>query len=428
MPGYRLKNFARALFSGYVVLAANVAFTLLSIPLALHYLSGPEFGLWALTAQMAGYLALVDFGLSGAVSRLLIDYKDHKERPDYGGLVKTSFLVSVAQGLIVLALGALVVPLIRPGTELTPALVHDFRWLLFGQCVWMAMSFLSRNFTNLLWAHQRLDVGNYAQVVAFLVNFGVLWVSFAHGAGVFSLLWGQLVGWVVGTVIQVWACGWLHLFPRAGQWGQANWKQFREVFSYGKDVFFFALGSQMINASQTILITPCLGLQAAAVWAVCTRTYTLLCQVVWRIFDSAATPLSEMYVRNEHERLFRRFRGTTVLAGSAAVCAAVMFAVCNQPFVQVWSAGKMGWAVSNDVMLGVWSVLIAIQRCHVGFLGVVKDLRTVKYVYLAEGLVLVGLALLLTPKWGIAGLIAELDFCDGDLQFCVWTSEHEKPV
>jgi len=43
----RLKKFTFSLLSGYVLLGANIFYTLASVPLALHYLTKPEFGFWA---------------------------------------------------------------------------------------------------------------------------------------------------------------------------------------------------------------------------------------------------------------------------------------------------------------------------------------------------------------------------------------------
>src|ERR1700744_2736549 len=101
----RVKRFAHSLASGYIMLGTNVLYTLASVPLALHYLSKSEFGLWALTTQISGYIALVDFGMSGAVSRILIDYKDRRENGDYGSVVRTGALVGITQGSLVLVVG-----------------------------------------------------------------------------------------------------------------------------------------------------------------------------------------------------------------------------------------------------------------------------------------------------------------------------------
>src|SRR3954468_19506907 len=103
----RFRNTARSLSSGYLAMASNIVYTLASVPLALHYLSKDEFGLWALAAQVATYLILIDFGVSAAVSRILIDYKDHPEEGEYGAVIKTSFLALTIQGFLVVIGGGL---------------------------------------------------------------------------------------------------------------------------------------------------------------------------------------------------------------------------------------------------------------------------------------------------------------------------------
>ena len=56
----RLKNFTRNLATGYLQLGVNVVYSLVSIPLILHWLPKAEFGLWVLLVQMMSYLVFVD--------------------------------------------------------------------------------------------------------------------------------------------------------------------------------------------------------------------------------------------------------------------------------------------------------------------------------------------------------------------------------
>ena len=75
----RFKRFAHSLVSGYVLLGANMLYTLASVPLAWHFLSKDQFGLWFTTATIGGYIVLLDFGMGGSVARILIDTKlDHR--------------------------------------------------------------------------------------------------------------------------------------------------------------------------------------------------------------------------------------------------------------------------------------------------------------------------------------------------------------
>src|ERR1039458_8501512 len=99
----RLKNFSRNLAASYLQLGVNAVYSLISIPLILHWLPKAEFGLWALLVQLMGYMALVDLGMTSAVARLLVDHKDDRGNGQYGSLLKTAFLVSLAQGILILS-------------------------------------------------------------------------------------------------------------------------------------------------------------------------------------------------------------------------------------------------------------------------------------------------------------------------------------
>src|SRR5438045_1509867 len=110
----RFRNAARSLTSGYAAMGANALYTLASVPLALHYLSKEEFGLWALVTQVGGYLLLIDFGISGASTRILIDHKDKKVEGGYGSVIKTGALVLLVQGACI-ALGGVLLGFFLPG-------------------------------------------------------------------------------------------------------------------------------------------------------------------------------------------------------------------------------------------------------------------------------------------------------------------------
>lgn len=63
----RLKNFSRNVATSYLQLGVNVVYSLVSVPLILHWLSNSEFALWGLLVQLMSYIALVDLGLTSAV-------------------------------------------------------------------------------------------------------------------------------------------------------------------------------------------------------------------------------------------------------------------------------------------------------------------------------------------------------------------------
>jgi O-antigen/teichoic acid export membrane protein len=113
--------------SSYVSLASNLVYSIASVPLALHFVTKQEFGLWALMFQIASCLAVIDFGMSPAVARLLIEEKDRPDGGGYGSLIQTAVLVSLLQGFLILATGAAPGPVLRRSpadTDRSPAAVR----------------------------------------------------------------------------------------------------------------------------------------------------------------------------------------------------------------------------------------------------------------------------------------------------------------
>ena len=84
------------------------------------------------------------------------------------------------------------------------------------------------------------------------------------------------MGVVAATVIGCIGCWQLRLLPRQGQWGRATWAKFHELFVFGRDVFLYTMGSQIVNLSQTLLLTRLVSLNAALTWSIYTRAYVVL--------------------------------------------------------------------------------------------------------------------------------------------------------
>jgi O-antigen/teichoic acid export membrane protein len=402
----RLKNFTRSLVSGYAQIAVNVIYTLASVPLALHYLSKAEFGLWALTLQIANFIALIDLGMSGSVARILIDHKDDRHNGRYGGAVKSGFLVGAAQGLAVLIIGLSLVWFLGGWLRLQMELRPDFFWLMIGQVLLAAATFATRIFGQILYAWQRIDISNYAAIVQLAVGFGVLWIGFFFGLGIFSLLAGAFVSWVCGVVINSLACFKLNFWPKAGEWGRASREQFGELFHYGASIFFIGIGLQLIASSQTILISRQLGVEAAALWSVMTKVFTLVNQLIWKAINNAMPAFAEMLARKEIDRLWNRYGDLFITTNVFSGVVAVLFAACNRTFVTIWTHGKFSWPAIDDVLLALWLILTMQQCCHISLLICFKKIGRLKYIYPAEGIVFVAVSLFMLRWFGIKGMLA----------------------
>ncbi len=428
----RLHRFLHAVASGYTVLAANVLFTLGSVPLALHYLGKEEFGLWSVVVQISGYLSLVDLGMSSSLARLLIDHKDRAEGPVYGSMVATARVVLLTQALTILFVGVACSLVLAPLLNIPAGLTTEFQWLMALQCAVLAAGFATRIFSQLLYAHHRLDISNYSQSAVFLISLAVLWICFVKGVGIYSLVWANAAGFLLMTLVSILACWKLNLLPARGKRGKPTWARFRELVAFGKDIFLISVGAQLVMATQVIIITRTMGLDAAATWTVCTRAFNLACLVCWRPLDMSFTLLSEMIVRGEQARLQRRFHAIVRLTFVISAVAAVMLTFCNQSFVAVWTTQRISWPPVNDALLGIWLILLTIVRCHSYLVQATKEIRFLRYAYFVEGLVFVVVAGLTTRRGGYTAMLWTSIACTGcfTASYGVWrTSRYfQRPI
>ncbi|MGA2029690.1 MAG: MATE family efflux transporter, partial [Verrucomicrobiota bacterium] len=409
----RIRKFAHSLASGYLLLGVNAAYTLASVPLALHYLSNEEFGLWALLTQIASLkLMLVDFGMASSISRILIDHKDNRASAHYGSVIQTGFGVLAIQGILIAIAGSGISFWLPDWMNLPGKFWHVFRWLLIGESLLLGATFSGRMFGFILFAYQRVDLSNYSGIGSFIVNLAVLWLGFKWHLGLYSLLLAYVVSLLFGIIFNGVAVRQLGLLPGKGNWGRFNSATFKELFFYGVDVFLISIGNQLIFSSQVPVITRVLGLEAAATWSIASKMFMLAQQVVFRVIYYASPAQAEMMVRDERERLKSRFRDLIILAGAASVVICLAVALCNESFLKIWTHGRIFWGFKNDLLFAVMMIIYSNSYCFAGLIAMTKKIRAMKYIYLIEGILFVLFSLLLARVFGLAGVMVSAIFTD----------------
>jgi len=401
----RSQHFARSLTAGYLFIGANVAYTVFSIPLALRYLGKEEFGLWALAMQISSYLLLLDLGVTSAISRFLADSKDNPEGPVYAAVFRAGCTVLALQGLIVAALGAgfsLFAPFLFGVPE---TLARDFSNILFILSVISGLSIATRTVSAPLWAYQRQDINYLMGIVNLLSSLLFLWVGFAAGWGIYSFAVAGVPALLVCPLISFLICYGNGYYPTRWSAGCVDVALIRRIFRFGKDVLLMTLGSQVVNASQIMILSRFASLEAAATFAIGTKLFALGQQFSGRVFESSAPSLTEIYVRGE-EPLFReRFREILGLSGFLAVVSALVLVCTNSKIVFIWTAGKITWEPVADLLLALLLVFTTATRCIVGLFGVIARLQPVRAVYFLEACVFIALAIPASQRFGTVGIL-----------------------
>lgn len=401
----RSKRFIAGLLSGYGSIAANIIFTMASIPLALHYLDKEHFGLWALAAQVNGYLNLIDLGMSAAMSRFIADYKDDVNGGDYGSHLLTGSLVFAIQGAIIATVGIGFSWFAPQWLAVPPELVDNFKALLMLLAGMSGFSVAMRSLSSPLWAFQRSDVVNNCSTLGIFLSLMLLWLGFSNGWGVMAFAISQIPVAIATPAISAWICHRNGYYPSASHWGKPSLAIFKRIFHFGKDSLLINVGIQLTNASQIMIISRWVGLEAAATFAVATKVYSMAMMLICNPISAAAPGLAELYVRGELGRFVQRYWDLIALTLAASTLVATGIAAGNRSFVSIWTQDRIHWPWAGDLVLALLIVLRNLNGCFVGLFGLTKDWRPVRYTYIAEGIIFVPVAILFAKPYGVVGVL-----------------------
>ena len=401
----RTHNFIRGLGAGYLAIAVNIAYTAASVPLALHYLGKEQFGLWALAQQITGYLILLDLGVSSAVSRFIADLKDDVNSGSYGSLLLTGATVFAIQGFLI-AIAGVAFSFFAPALFAVPDhLAGDFTNVLIMITFLAGLSVALRTLGAPLWAFQRNDVSYGLGSFTLLTSFAALWGGFHVGWGIYSFALAGIPAAILCPIITFLICWKNRFYPSPGCWGRPNLLLFRKIFSFGQDVVWVAMGSQLVNASQIIILSRVVSLNVAATFAIGTKLFTLGQQFTGRIIENSAPALTEMFVRGDTARFNLRFGNIVSLTTFLATLGAAGLIAGNTTLVALWTSGTIHWNLTSDALLAGLLISTSLTRCLTGLFGLAGNFRPIRHIYFIEGCLFIALSIPASSRFGATGLL-----------------------
>jgi len=404
----RTKLLFRGLGIGYVSLAASMAYSFLSIPLALKYLGKTEYGLWALVLSITSYLNFSELGMTNSVQRHLIDLRERRPDQRYGAIFLTGAVTFGVIALVCLIIGGTGVHFAASLFRITSTYATTFEFLLLGSVTLFSLSLGTRILGVPLYVYQRHDLYELSNIVLYLIWFFVLWLGLHAGFGVYSLLLSQGIGFLWTCGFNVAVCWRLSLYPARGEWSRPSGNIIREIAVYSRDSFLQQVGQQIVMTLPMLLISRWLGLDAAAVWAVATRPFYILRQILSRPFQYGVSMLADLLTSKGAPAMMSRWMQLSQLMTAGALAVYPVCIVYNSSFLNLWTHGKIEWWGWNDPAYGLYSYLLVALFPWYGIVGIDKNFGITRITSLLEALLLALLCWCLFHPLGLTGFILAL--------------------
>jgi len=388
----RTKKILGATSVGYLQQASTLIIGLWLTPFLLRSVGQHDLGLWQVTGQLLGYLALVDLGILALLPR---EVAFLSAQP--GVTERIGGLVAQVRGIVRWQVAMLAVVCLV-FLAFMPAEWRSLRWPLAGVFAVFVCSYPLRIPAAVLQGLQDLPYLARAQIIGWASGTALTVLLVLAGLRLPALVAGWSVTLLLPAVMASWRLRRAFTVSDAptgtrvpGYFEKSMWVsagQLGQVFLYGSDV---------------LVIGKLLG-AAAVVPYVCTgKLVTIFANYPQMLVHSAQPALTELRGAGAKERLVEvtqaLAQGMLVLSGALVVTVIT----ANQFFVTWWVGNSqygglvLTLALTATMLVRHWNVAMNYTLFSFGYE------RQVSIVALADGLVTLSLTALLVPRIGLIG-------------------------
>jgi O-antigen/teichoic acid export membrane protein len=376
--------------------------TVLMVPIFLSHWSTTIYGEWIALSSVAAYLTTLDLGMNSAVSNdLLSSYVKH----DMAAYVRSqhsalAFYVGLAAGVTVLV-GVCVwfLPIshwigLKATTHATAAYVI---WLMTVQVIWtMPFGLISGTYRTLGFPAFGAWIGNFRSILLYAVTI----IALCFHGDMRTLALVQLIPTVSLSVVCLLDIG--RRFPEvlpgfSGAKVVVVRDLLRPSLLFALITFAMAISSQ----GSVLVVSSVLGGAAVAVFSTSRTLANAAMQVVGIIKNAIWPDITMLYAAEEWDKL--RATNSLLVIISSSLCIAVASALWFQgsSVVEVWTRGRLHvppsflrWFLLYLTLQAPWMACTALPIAT-------NKHHHLAWLYLISGVIGIGTARLLAPRYGL---------------------------
>ncbi|MBS9524270.1 lipopolysaccharide biosynthesis protein [Litoribacter ruber] len=370
-------------------------------PIIVSGLGGNFYGIWQMLMQMTGFADMADTRATQVLKWTIANRRDvasaqELQREATTALVVTGFILPVV--LIVGAIISWYAPHITKVDEQYYTMIRlTTSMMIFSMVIYKIFDLYECILRGMNLGYKRMGVRAAIIVLAGILKVAVIYM----GYGIVGLAAVQVVIALVTGItfyIIVKKAVWWYGFART------NWPKIK---SYGKlSGWFMALnGAGMImNASDKILLGYLAGPLLVSNYTLTIFAAAAVESAVGSVINGIIPGIGGLYGKQEYEKVMKARRLIFSLIWLLIVSLGSAVLVLNQSFLALWTGEEFYAGDISNLLI----VLIGVQGMFFetdgSIINVTLKLQQKVYFTLASSLVTLGIALLLIPPYGVAGL------------------------
>jgi O-antigen/teichoic acid export membrane protein len=390
--------------SNWFGIFVNILLSFFIAPLTVRTLGDVYYGIWALLLQFTGYLWLFDFGVRESVVKYVAQYHASNQPEELSSTVHTAVsLYSIVALATVMASGVLAT-LLPYVFNIPPDAVSTARLtaLLTGATV--AQSFVFNVFVGVLMGLQQFYLVARTSVAFAVLRALVIVVLLLAGQGIVALAIVQFLVTLASNLVIYRHC--IRSLPYLSiRLVRPKRQAAGKLLNYGKYVLLSNIGDKMVFATDAVVIGMFMPISALTYYAIGGSLIDYFRKFITAM-ASVLNPLSSsLEAQNEMQTL-----ATVVLTGTKAaivlgapVC--IGFILLGERFINIWMGPAYGETAGLVLAVLASGYLVGLPYFTIS--GVLYGLgkhRIIAWSRVVEGIVKLGLSMLLITQYGLVGV------------------------
>ncbi|MBX3449429.1 MAG: polysaccharide biosynthesis C-terminal domain-containing protein [Planctomycetaceae bacterium] len=393
----------RNVAASWVAHAVTLVVGVFLMPYVVSVLGDHQYGTWVFINSIAGYSGLLYLGFGETISRYVATYQSQGDLRKVNAITTMVLGVYTAMGLVGVLIAALAAAMLGSWTHWTPAEILELRWVIVVLGLNVLFSLSGSVFGGVLLGLRRFDLERSVSLVSDLVRLALIVFFLNREWGLLTISLIYLGITIAENTVFAWMAfrclPELRIDPRL-----VSRETLSECGQFSSMAFLNVLASQLIYATDTIVIGLMLGTDAITPYYIAVRLCDFLRKPIEKIADICmpiSGALQKPSQNAERQRILESAFGFTFLLIGGTTIGAVYF---GGDVIRLWMGPE--YVESRHLLAILLLAQVVALPCGVlrAFLFGLGHVRLPALVYLAEAITNLALSIVLCHYWGIWGV------------------------
>lgn len=382
-------------------LLINIVIAFLMMPFVVQHLGDRWYGLWLIVGSLIGYYGYLDFGLSSASQRFIAKAINSDDL-DVNTIASTSFSLFTGLSLCTMLL-TLAIIFLAPEFVDNPDELTTFQIVILILGLKTAIMFPFMVFNGVISAHLRYDIATYINVAKLLLRTALIVIYLSMDYSIVALAVITLLTETVGYVAIAICANKIHHSLKIS-YKSIDRKLYPQFFNYSKYTFIASMGDVLRFKIDNLVIANYIGLAMVTHYAIAIRLIDYIGQLLTAILGMFLPIFTKYDAQGKDEEMREKFLIVTEISVFLTLLCVPPLMILGDVFIKLWMGEQYLDSYIPMLILAVASIFAGCNRVCVTVLYAKAKHKYYAKVNLFEGVVNLGLSLILVSYFGIVGV------------------------